>query len=487
MKSEQMSFQSSVFRFQRGGFCPPSFIHFLLLFWLSAASPLDAAPPPKEIPAFELSAIRLGDFEIPPLFYLDVKTGLDGKDLRTYHPLSAPNGSRSPAFKVSLVPPVRIFTGTFDAKGKPDMQSYLGIPATTPKDRLLLVFFLDKQGKPQRMVLDDSAAAHPAGSVRTVNLGTGRVAFSAGGANRIVPPGGEAKTLPAVKSDGRFPFILFLEPPGDKPYQSPTKLFRFRLPGSRLLVFHTILQVDLPTGERRPDGTEITNKVYVPTTYPLADTVDASATQIAEPAASTAKTVQPPAPQEQEQELDIIAPGSQIPEGEEIEFSWDGEVPPGRTAIRPGEIVRMRAPISRSATLQFAKGNPIGTATFGSMSRQNLVVLVPGTDATDPVSVLAFENSVLSHPLGGARLFNLTPYQLSYSVGKEIGYVTPKEAAALAFPSGESTIRLAVKAAAGWKMVSEARPAKPDADKRNAIFVYKLPGKEEFRVLEVAL
>ena len=182
----------------------------------------------------------------------------------------------------------------------------------------------------------------------------------------------------------------------------------------------------------------------------------------------------------------MIAPGSQIPEGEEIEIGWDGKASPARTAIRPGEIVRLRAPISRSAALRFAKGKLIGTAAFGNMSRQHLVVLVPGTDATDPVSVLTFENSLLSHPLGGARLFNLTPYQLTYSVGKEIGYVTPKEAVVLAFPAGESTIRLAVKAPAGWKMVSEARPVKPDADKRNAIIVYKLPGKDEFRVLEVA-
>ena len=485
MKSEQMSIQFSVFSFQKGGGRPSFVIPFLLCVWLSAASPLHASPPPKEIPTFELAAIRLGDFEIPPLFYLDVKNGLDGKQVRTFQPLSAPNGSRGPVFKVSLVPPVKLFTSEVDTKGKPDMQPYLDIPATTPKDRLLVVFFLDKQGKPQRMVLDDSAAAHPAGSVRAVNLGTGRIAFSAGGANIIVPPGGEAKTLPVVKGDGRFPFILFLEPPGEKPYQSPTKMFRFRVPGSRLLVFHTILQVDLPTGERRQDGTAITNKAYAPTTYPLADIVEAPATQAAVPAASTANAAPPLSPQEQE--IDIIAPGSQIPDGTEIEIAWDGQIKATKAALHPGESVRVRAPLAAGATLRFAKGTALGQATFSSASRQHLVIIVPGTDAPESMSVLAFENSVLSHPPGGARLFNLTPYPLAYALGKETGYVTPRQAGILDFPPGESTVRLAVKTPAGWKMVTEARPVKPEAGKRNAIFVYKLPGKDEFGLLEKTL
>ena len=414
-----------------------------------------------------------------------MKPGLDGKEVRTFQPISIPNGSRSPVVKVSLVPPVKIYTGTFDAKGKPDMQPYLDIPANTPKDRLLVVFFLDKQGKPQRMVLDDSTAAHPVGSVRTVNLGTGRIAFSAGGANIIVPPGGEAKTLPVVKSDGRFPFILFLEPPGEKPYQSPTKLFRFRLPGSRLLVFHTILQVDLPTGERRQDGTAITNKVYAPTTYPLADAIEVPPTQAAVPAASTAKAGPPLSPQERE--IDLVAPGDQIPDGTEIEIAWDGQAKPTKAVFHPGESMRVRAPLAAGATLRLAKGAVLGQATFGSASRQHLVIVVPGTSTPETMSVLAFENSLLSFPLGAARLFNLTPYPLAYALGKETGYVTPRQASLLAFPPGESTVRLAVKTPAGWKMVSEARPVKPDAGNRNAIFVYKLPGKDEFGLLEKPL
>ena len=496
MKSEWMSFQSSVFSLQRGGFRPSSFIHFLFLVWIYAANPLHAAPPPKEIPTFEFSAIRIGEFEVPPLYYLEVKPGPDGKPVRTFLPLAVVSGSRGQPAKVSLVAPVQIHTGTFDAKGKPDMKPYLDVPASSPKDRLLLVFYLDKQGKPQRTFLDDSAAAHPPGSVRVANLGTERIAFTVGGASILVAPGGDAKAWPVNGSDGRFPFIDYVVIPGEHPVPSSTKLLRFRLPGQRMLVIYTTMPVDVLTGQQNPDGTSATRKGLETIAYRLFDTIGAPgaatgalapvvpATKPASAAASTPTAVRPLSAQEQE--IDLIAPGSLIPKGAEIEIEWEGGKAPTRTAIPTDELVRLRAPISRSATLRFAKGNLIGSASFGSSSRQHLVVLVPGTDATDPMSVLAFENSMLSHPLGGARLFNLTPYQLTYSVGKEIGYIAPREAAVLAFPSGESTIRLAVKAAAGWKMVSETRPAKPDADKRNAIFVYKLPGKDEFRVLEIA-
>jgi hypothetical protein len=469
----------------------------LLIALLFAANPVHAAPPPKEIPSFALSAVRLGDFEIPPLFYLDVKLGADGKEVRTYVPLPVSSGSRGVPSKVSLVPPLRIYTGTFDAKGKPDVKPYLDIPAGSPGDRLLLVFYLDSQGRPQSRFLDDSEAVHPPGSVRVVNFGSDRIAFTVGGGNMMVAPGGEAKAAPVNKSDGRFPFVYFTDTPGETPKPSPTKLLRFRWPGQRMLVLYTSMPVEVATGQQNPDGTNATTKGYEPIAYRLFDSIgsDGHAGKPADgatatPAANTGAAATPAAARPlsaQEQEMDVIAPGGQIPDGKEIEIAWDGGKVPVRATMRAGEFAHVRIPITPSATLRFAKGGVIGTAALSASSRQHLVILLPGTDAPEPMSVLTFENSLLSHPLGGTRIVNLTPYSLAYSVGKEVGYVSPRNASLLAFPSGESTVKLAVKAAAGWKILSDARPARADPDKRHVIFVYKLPGKDEFGILEKTL
>ena len=461
------------------------FLGLFLVYSVFGEGSLHAAQKPKEIPTFELAAIQLGDVGIPPLYYLEVKPGLDGKEQRTFKPLGVPPVSRGQTVEVSSAPTTQLYTGTFDAKGNPDMKPYLDIPGISPKDRLLLVFSLDRDGKTKSTFLVDSASSHPAGSVRFVNFGTDRMAFSVGGAATIVLPGADAKAMPVINSDGRFPFIQFLATPGEKTSQSPTKLLRFRSPGERLLVLCTTMQVEVETGQIDANGTKVTRKERMPMPYRLYDTVEAPASKTAEPAASTAKAAPPPAPQEQE--IDIIAPGGQIPDGTEIEIAWDGQTKATKAVLHPDETVRVRAPLSAGATLRFAKGAALGQAAFGSASRQHLVIIVPGTDALEPMSVLAFENSVLSHPMGEARLFNLTPYPLAYALGKETDYITPRQAGMLPFASVESTVRLAVKTPAGWKMVSEVRPAKPDAGKRNAIFIYKLPGKDEFGLLEKAL
>ncbi|MEI6033891.1 MAG: hypothetical protein WCS65_06370 [Verrucomicrobiae bacterium] len=420
---------------------------------------------------------------------MERKTDASGKPVQTFKLLAVPNGALGEAMEMPFQPPVTLYTGTVDPQGKPDMKPYLDIPVKSPKDRLLLLFYLDPQGRQQQVFLDRSETTHPAGTVWAVNLASSRMAFNVGSGSPIpVAQGSKVIAKPELNSDGRFPFDYYIEKPGEAPYHSAVSLLRFRQPGSRLLILFTTIATAATDSEQDPSQPD--KVVYSQMACRLFDSIgglsSTPSTTAPVAGAGLASTPAPAVrqPTAQEQEIALIAPGSQILEGTEIEVGWDGAAAPARTAIPPGEIVRLRAPLSRSATLRFAKGDVIGAAAFGSASRQHLVVLVPGTDAPGPMSVLAFENSVLSHPQGGARVFNLTPYQLAYSMGKEIGYINPREAVVLAFPPGQSTVKLAVKAPAGWKIISEARPAKPEDGKRNAIFVYKVPGKDEFGILE---
>lgn len=455
---------------------PLRFFLFLLL-----AGPL-LAQTPKEIPTFELSAIQLGEMEIPPLYRVDVKRGPDGMEQRTFVPFPLSNGVRSPVVKIPLVPPVKLYTGTMDPAGKPDMKPFLDIPAGSPKDRLLLVFYLDRDGLQKHGILNDSETAHPQGSVRVANFDTDRIAFSVGGPTIQVPPHGEAKSVPVVNAEGRFPFVHFVDRPGQPRYQAPLKLLRFRSPDQRLLVLYTAMPTEIPTGE--PGEVKI---AFEPVATRLYDTIGKPGTAVADkpqtPARSPGAAPQPsPGSAAQDQEVVLLSLGGRLPDLAGIRIEWDGVPQKSTATLQAGEFLPLRAPVTGGVSLSLNSGGKLGSAHLSPASRQHLVVLVPGDDAA--MSAMAFENSLQSHPLGGTRVFNLTPYQLAYSVGKEVAYVNPKEQTLITFPPGQSALKIAVKGIEGWKIVLPEKSIKPEAGKRTALFVFKLPGKNEFNVLE---
>lgn len=153
------------------------------------------------------------------------------------------------------------------------MKPFLAIPAKAPKDRLLLVFHQDAQGKTQQKFLNDSEEAHRGGSIRFVNFGLERAAFSAGGATTVVVPGGEATAIPVANSEGRYPFTYSVGMRGRPPYESPTKLLRMLMPEQRLLILYTFLPETVTTEKSAPEGSADTKLVFQPMAYRLYDTL----------------------------------------------------------------------------------------------------------------------------------------------------------------------------------------------------------------------
>lgn len=457
----------------------------LFLFLLLAGSLFAQAP--KEIPKFELSAIQLGEMEIPPLYYTDVKRGTDGKEQRTFVPFPLSNGIRGPVEKISFVPPVKLYTGQVDTTGKPDMKPFLDVPADSPKDRLLLVFYLDREGRQKHGFLNDSETAHPQGSVRVANFDTGSISFFVGGPTIQVPPHGEAKAVPVINAEGRFPFVHFVDRPGQPQYQAPLKLLRFRSPDQRLLVLYTAMPVGIASGDEGAGEIKIG---FEPVASRLYDTIGKPGTAVVDnkpqtPAQSSPTTPRPaPSPAAQDQEVVLLALGDRLSDLEGIQIEWEGIPQKTSATLQAGEFLPLRAPVTGGVSLSLTSGNSLGSAHLSPASRQHLVVLVPGEESDSPMYAMAFENSLQSHPAGGTRVFNLTPYQLAYSVGKEVAYVNPKEQTLITFPPGQSDLKLAVKGIEGWKIVLPEKPVVPEAGKRTALFVYKLPGKNEFNVLE---
>lgn len=455
---------------------PVRFFLFLLL-----VGPLFAQAP-REIPTFELSAIQLGEMEIPPLYYAEVKRGPDGKELRTFVPFPLSNGVRGPVAKISLVPPVKLYTGKLEPAGKPDMKPFLDVPASSPKDRLLLVFYLDREGRQKHGFLNDSETAHPQGSVRVANFDTDPIAFFVGGPTIQVPPHGEAKAVPVINAEGRFPFVHFVDRPGQPRYQAPLKLLRFRSPDQRLLVLYTAIPTAVQTEE--PGGEKI---AFEPTASRLYDSIGKPGTAVADTQKAPAQsppTTPTPGSAAQDQEVVFLALGGQLPDLAGIQIEWEGVPPKVPATLQAEEFLPVRAPVTAGVSLDLTSGEKLGSTRLSPASHQHLVVLVPGDEPSSPMSVMAFENSLQSHPVGGTRVFNLTPYQLAYSVGKEVAYVNPKEQTLIPFPPGQSSLKIAVKGIEGWKIVLPEKSVKPESGKRAALFVYKLPGKNEFHVLE---
>ena len=241
------------------------------LFYLLGTSFLHAQATPREIPRFEFSAVQIGDFTIPPLYYLEVTPGLGGQPQKKFLPIVLSNGARGSTCKIQLIPPVQLYT---TSPAGPEMKPLFTIPANGPKNRILLVFYPDNTGQMNHTFLDDSAIAHPPGSVRVVNLGTTPIAFSAGKEIIPVAPKKEAKTTFTRDNNGLFPFTCYVEQPGEPLVKGPTKLLRMGDPQDRLLVLYTFLPEEVPSGEPSPEGKTTTIKQYIPIAYRLFDRLE---------------------------------------------------------------------------------------------------------------------------------------------------------------------------------------------------------------------
>lgn len=244
---------------------------FLLLLFFTNSQLFAQPAKTTELPKFELSALQIGSFQVSNLYWIDVVFDKEGKQVKTFQPLNVSNGSRGPTAQVPLVPPVKLYTGSFDQNGVPQMKPFLDIPVKSAKDRLLLVFHQNAKGEVQQSFLDDSEKAHPAGSVRFVNFSSDPLAFSVGGAALRVSPGGGVNAIPVANAEGQYPLKYYVQTLGNSTYQAPTKLLRMLRPNQRLLVLYAVLEEKVTSQDPGREDQLNTKILYQPVAYRLYD------------------------------------------------------------------------------------------------------------------------------------------------------------------------------------------------------------------------
>ena len=449
---------------------------------------------PKEPPTFELSAGAIGVSDLPPLFRLEEEQQESGKRAQKWVPFEVPNGSRGAAVKIPLKSPVILYTGSPELPEGPQMKPFLQVPVKKAGERLFLLFHLDDKGQPKHIFLEDSGSSHAAGTVRVVNLTGQRMAFSVGGKPVPVLTGGQQIAQPVMRPDGRFEFKHFEERPGGAAYESPLLYLRFPREDMRLTVVFAPMPMEPDTDENgRPRGPV----QYVAKAIQLYDR---------QPGFVAAKFQMPPAlpeapiiaaptpgglatPTTRECSIGLLALGNAW-DNNEIELAISGQSGFVRGVLRSGAIVPVKVPAAGEAEISVRKGGvALGTnQQLGSAVTQALLALAPPAYENDPPTVRLFESSRQSHPNGKLRLFNLTPYQLAFTLGKEPVYVNPESSAVIenTSPGTEIPLQVALQVDGKWTLIDRTARKAPAPNSRAGIFVYPV-GEGRFAVLEKSL
>lgn len=216
--------------------------------------PAAAQPSSAEPPSFTLSAIKIGNAKVPPLYYNGFAIDENGKKKAHFLPLPVGVGSRGPSVEIPLQPSVRLYTGKISPENQAEMNPVFTVPVKSARERMLLVFYQDEALKEHHAFIDDSSAAHPAESVRFVNLASRRVTFSVGGAGLTVTHGEEKVAEPALDDSGRFPFFCESEEVFGHPSRSEANRLRLVSKKHRLLVLYAPISLEVPTDRLGPDG-----------------------------------------------------------------------------------------------------------------------------------------------------------------------------------------------------------------------------------------
>ena len=446
----------------------------------------DSGKPSGDTPTFSLSLCQLGGEPLPQLYWMKMKKDADGNSVPEYLPLDLPNGMRSAPVEIPLVPPPKIYTGRIHSDGKPEVNPFLEIPAKSPKEKLLLVLYLDPQGKQQQTFLDDSATAHAPGAVRVINLSGGRIAFNTGASQPIiVSPGSQAIAVPKADLEKRFPFEYFSDLPGQAPYHSPVQMLRMREPGGRLLViFSTSLQNE--RGERSDLPATPQNLALVPVPTRLPDSVAISERAEAKSAVVKVSGAPPTSPVKQvpNRQIAVLSLVALPAEGSVELTSGDTHV---HAQLKPRTLKTIPVPGGAASEVALHSGGECLAKVLDSgSSLQHLIILLSNPPGEKWFKAIIVENSLQSHPNGQPRLFNLTPFELGYAVGKTIVRVNPFQDSLIQNPSPETAVgwKVAVKTPEGWKLIEE-KPfeiASPEA--RPCLFVYQDPEDRQFKLLE---
>lgn len=434
-------------------------------------------------PAYSVSALKLGMPDFPQFHISALQTGKEGKPQVGIEPIDVPEQSPGREVQIPKGSSIRLFQTTDGRMPEEGTAPFLEIPqpqGLKEGDKVFLVFHPDAEGKLSYRVVDASISKHPPGSVRFLNLGSKRMAFSVGSSPQPVLPGGEGMAVPVPGEKGRFGFTYFEERPGESPYQSPRANLRFRFPDQRLLVVFSPAREESSSGEMLPDGRE---KMLVSYRYRPVMVFDRCGTNAVAPAGEPAGG--PEAPDAAPPRLPAADAGVNA-KAEMIVLPGAGgiKVLGGKSPIEIskasiGEFIGIGSP--DPSGLLIASSSPpdetIAKVPPGTLN--GLAVIAEGEGARYRAAV--FDDSRLSHPEGRLRVFNMTPYQLAYSKPDHgIDYIDPL--AARVVEAGEFPLKLAAKAKAGWVLVSDQIEPPPLPGTRNYFFVSKKPGADEFAI-----
>jgi len=224
---------------------------------LLAVAGLSASYAQSAPPVIEISALRLGDMDLPPLFYAEVLKDAGGKEVTVFRPLEVGDNTRGGVQKIPLLQPLRLYIGDPQVRDGKGMKPWQEVPVRSAGGRMMVLFYFDSKGEPAHRFLDDSATAHPASSVRIVNCSDEAVGLSLGGQRTAVPPGKEAISVPALDAQGRFDFAFFSS---SSVHPVPKRLY-FPGKAGRLLVVYSLVPKVAPTGETLPSGSDEVRRV----------------------------------------------------------------------------------------------------------------------------------------------------------------------------------------------------------------------------------
>lgn len=231
----------------------------ILLCCSAQSSARAQVPGEAPVETMEVAITLLSSQELPELFYRDL--------LGNYLPVEYSTFVRGRPMEVAQGGKFVFYAEQIDEKGEPVMVPVRSMDMPrSPK--ALITFFRNKKGELGQRVVDDSAGAYGANTVRLVNTMEHPVLVNCGG-SKLNLKAGEANTVTPTRFDKiKFDFQYAWLGEGDSGnYLSPLKYLRFKRPEQRLLVLFTYLDQGHVDSEGLGHGAK-------PVAYRLYDTVE---------------------------------------------------------------------------------------------------------------------------------------------------------------------------------------------------------------------
>lgn len=235
---------------------------------LATACPLALAQQGAADANVKLAVTNFGVPDLPSLYYAEWDAATEKFRPR---PLLPGHYKRAPQIEIAPQAPRKLFVeaGT-TTTGEPNLEEFLDLQVEDGGSYLVLLDQSPTQGVRSRF-LDDSAAAHPPGSVRLVNLTNQQMAVAAGGKAVRLAPGREGMLVPEVGADGRFSLQYSYVNREGETIDTPRKNLTIYNPRTRVLVVFAEVPREIETGQLLPDGEPATRTVYDIEDYRLYD------------------------------------------------------------------------------------------------------------------------------------------------------------------------------------------------------------------------